>query len=221
MGRGVVFGIVAGVAGAAAWAALIYFTHFEIGYLAWGIGFLVGAAMLRGGGFGVRGGIAAALISLASIAGGKFAATHLICQKFAPDPIALTSEESMRVVLVDEVVREREEAGTPITWPDGVDPDEASGPEDYPKDVWAEGIKRWEALDADAKEKKRVERRRMLNEAWRMTFPQFRWYAFTNSFDAFDLLFGAFAVFTAYAIPTKVKVQKSRSDEPPNPYAQA
>lgn len=47
-GLGIVLGFLAAVAAAAAWAAVAIFTHYEIGWLAWGVGALVGAACLVG-----------------------------------------------------------------------------------------------------------------------------------------------------------------------------
>ncbi len=64
----------AGVLGAAAWAGLSIFANFEVGYLAWGVGGLVGIAAVRMGGRGVPMAIAAAAISLLAIFGGKLIA---------------------------------------------------------------------------------------------------------------------------------------------------
>ena len=64
----------AGVLGAAAWAGLSIFANFEVGYLAWGIGGLVGVATIKLGGRGMPMAVAAAVISLLSIFGGKFIA---------------------------------------------------------------------------------------------------------------------------------------------------
>lgn len=68
----------AGVLGAAAWAGLSIFANFEVGYLAWGIGALVGIAAVRLGGRGKPMAVAAAVISLCSIFGGKFIAMQAI-----------------------------------------------------------------------------------------------------------------------------------------------
>lgn len=71
---GLVVALIAGALGAAAWAALAIYANFEVGYLAWGIGALVGFATVRFGGFGQPMGVAAAIISVASIFGGKYLA---------------------------------------------------------------------------------------------------------------------------------------------------
>jgi hypothetical protein len=62
---GILAGFAAALAGAAAWAAVSFFTGFQIGYLAVGIGFVVGYAIRTvGGGFTRPFGIAGAVLSL-------------------------------------------------------------------------------------------------------------------------------------------------------------
>ena len=57
--------------GAAVWAGISHFTHMEIGYVAWGIGALVGYLAKRQGGKGKSTAVGCALVALASILGGK------------------------------------------------------------------------------------------------------------------------------------------------------
>ena len=66
--------LVAGALGAAAWAGLSIFANFEVGYLAWGVGGLVGLAAVKFGGRGTPMAVAAAAISLLAIFGGKIIA---------------------------------------------------------------------------------------------------------------------------------------------------
>lgn len=72
-------GAAAAVAGAAAWAALIVFANSEIGWLAVGIGALVGFAMVKAGGHGQMLAACAAVLAVLSIGTGKhFAYQHAI-----------------------------------------------------------------------------------------------------------------------------------------------
>lgn len=71
----------AALLGAAAWAGLVLATNFEIGYLAWGIGALVGFVMMKSGGSGTPMGVAAAVLSVLSILGGKLAATEITIRR--------------------------------------------------------------------------------------------------------------------------------------------
>ena len=72
--------IAGGVIGALIWGAISHFTGYEVGYVAWGIGGLVGWLATVAGGSGFTTAAAAGAIALVSIAGGKLLAT-----KFAID----------------------------------------------------------------------------------------------------------------------------------------
>lgn len=65
---------IAGVVGAVVWGTIAIYTGYEIGWIAWGIGFLVGAAANMFGGEGNGMGAACIVIVLLSIAGGKLIA---------------------------------------------------------------------------------------------------------------------------------------------------
>lgn len=82
-GPGVVWVVSGGIAaliGAAIWAAIGYFTEREIGWIAWGVGGLVGFAVAAGSqGFaGPTTGIGAAVMSAFSILLGKFLIVRLV-----------------------------------------------------------------------------------------------------------------------------------------------
>ncbi len=61
----------AAVVGAAAWGGITYLTNYEIGYVAWGIGLLVGVGAKIGGSSGKLAGVCCGLLALASIFAGK------------------------------------------------------------------------------------------------------------------------------------------------------
>ena len=67
--------------GALAWAAICYVTGYEIGYVAWGIGLLVGFMTVRLGGRGTPMAAAAAGLTLVSIFAGKVLSTRLLVEK--------------------------------------------------------------------------------------------------------------------------------------------
>jgi len=67
--------VAAGIIGAAIWAATAKFANYEIGYVAWGIGALVGGAAMFMGAAGRFGGMVCAVVALLSIAGGKYLGT--------------------------------------------------------------------------------------------------------------------------------------------------
>jgi len=67
----IVGAIVAGIIGALIWGAISFFTGYEIGYVAWGIGFLVGMGVVVTGGGSPMAGIMSAVVALVAILGGK------------------------------------------------------------------------------------------------------------------------------------------------------
>lgn len=77
----IVAGAVAAVIGAAIWAAISVFAKQEIGWIAIGLGFVVGMAVrFAGNGFEVRYAVIGAFLSLAGVVLGKFLA---LCGAFA------------------------------------------------------------------------------------------------------------------------------------------
>ena len=71
MGRSLGAAAVAAIIGAAAWAALSIYGGREYGLLAWGIGGLVGFAMIKSGGHGTLLAVAAAVFAVLAIGTGK------------------------------------------------------------------------------------------------------------------------------------------------------
>ncbi|MBN4052614.1 hypothetical protein JYT82_00715, partial [bacterium AH-315-K20] len=70
----IIAGCVAAVIGAAIWAAVAYYAHFEIGWIAWIIGAMVGGAVFATAGdqAGMMTGVGAAVIAIAGVVGGKY-----------------------------------------------------------------------------------------------------------------------------------------------------
>ena len=83
--RPLLLGGLVAMGGAAAWAAIVYFAHAEIGLLAWGIGAAIGAVMVRAGAHGTLLAVAAGALALASIASGKHLAFQMIVAEETAD----------------------------------------------------------------------------------------------------------------------------------------
>lgn len=204
MGMSAVLATLAGLAGAAVWAAIIYYTHYELGLIAWGIGALVGAAAFAGaGGYaGTSTGAMAAVVTILSIVGGKYAGAHFMVNEFlpaTPDAFEVT-EEDMLVSYADDVVEEWESQGRQLTWPEGMSVDEATEEKDYPPTVWAEAEKRWAMVD----EADRTAAMQAKQAEWQAGLAQvkdsIRLDAFKESFGVLDIVFFLFAIATAYGI---------------------
>lgn len=76
-GRPVWLMVGAAVAGAVAWGAISHLSGYEIGWLAWGIGLLIGASAVLAGGRGQSIAVMAGVLALLSIAGGRLAGIEL------------------------------------------------------------------------------------------------------------------------------------------------
>lgn len=59
------------------------------------------------------------------------------------------NDESMIALTADVIVLEREEAGQPVEWPEGVTYEHAYWEEDYPAELWAEAKDQWESLSTE------------------------------------------------------------------------
>lgn len=80
--RAFVFAALAAVAGAAVWAGVAILTKHEVGWVAWGIGALVGGAAAWAGARGSASGAICAALALVAIFGGKvFAMRHLVLKE--------------------------------------------------------------------------------------------------------------------------------------------
>ncbi|MCP5022738.1 MAG: hypothetical protein GY930_13310 [bacterium] len=66
----------AAILGAVVWAGIAIKTDYEIGWVAWGIGALVGFGTMKAGGIGMRPAVLAAVLAALSILGGRIGATH-------------------------------------------------------------------------------------------------------------------------------------------------
>lgn len=197
---------VGGLVGAAIWAAVAYYTNFEIGWIAWGIGVLAGFGAILGAkseGDTATGGIAA-VAAIAGIAAGKFGAIHFAVDKELNSPAFQSrmqvTEDEMLVVYADHVVEEWEAANKKVQWPPNVNPEEAQTEADYPKPVWAEAKKRWTALSVDQQDTARndeIEYRKQMLEFVRASI---KGEAFKESFGPFDILWAVLAIASAFGI---------------------
>src|SRR4051794_10714990 len=75
---GIIGALVGGVIGAVLWGVIVSVTNFEIGYMATGVGFLVGYGSAKLGGRGKVNGVLCAIIALLSMFGGKVMTLRLI-----------------------------------------------------------------------------------------------------------------------------------------------
>ncbi|MFA6244723.1 MAG: hypothetical protein WC655_27510 [Candidatus Hydrogenedentales bacterium] len=90
----IVMALLAAILGSGAWAALAISTDYEVGYVAWGIGVLVGWAGAKFGGRGMGMAVICAVLTLLSIFCGKLVATeHFLGKELETQLGALTEQD--------------------------------------------------------------------------------------------------------------------------------
>lgn len=217
---GVAAGAFAGLIGSLIWAALAYYTGFEIGYLAWGIGLLVGIAVAKGAGAQSQAlGAVAVLITVLSICGGKLLVIDVLLDEqmadVGADPNSQSpdqfDESDMIARIAGAKASQREEAGETIDWPE-IDFESMSEEEfdnfpvekQFPPALWAEAKTEWLALPDTEKQQRREaaaeEMKQLAANFGQAMKGAFRWEAFKQSFGLMDLLFFGLGVYTAWGI---------------------
>lgn len=208
--KAAVGGMLGGAVGAALWALVTLITSYEVGWIAWAVGGLVGlgvARAYRGVEHSTKGaGALAVVITVLAIPAGKYATI----EAGFPDDDELVDllventleEEYVVSFLADTVAEELTLGGDGVDWPPGVAPGTGSTRADYPRNVWAEAEARWAALSDQEKEGRREDATAATRANVTEQLPEIRAAikagAFFGSFGGMDLVFFALAMVTAY-----------------------
>jgi hypothetical protein len=114
----VLAGVVAAILGAVVWGLMVKWTDYEVGFVAWGIGFLVGIAVLRAtrGARGLVFQVVAVLCALLGILLGKYLSFVWVLQEVAERETQGAIE--FPVFSMDTVDLFRDELGTVFDWID-------------------------------------------------------------------------------------------------------
>ncbi|RLS34242.1 MAG: hypothetical protein DWH81_15720 [Planctomycetota bacterium] len=157
-------GLIGGLIGAAIWAGLIYYTGFEIGYVAVFVGFLSGVGVRFGANqwdYGLGPGLAAVAVAILALIAGKIAGVQLILHRELGNLQAQNRpaiHENIFIAALAEEVKaaqpNAEAAGTPNT-PAQVDEEVFEPeklPQQYPPEIWNQAKARWDEVP-DAKKK--------------------------------------------------------------------
>ncbi len=129
-------GALGGLLGAVLWAAISQWTGYEVGWIAWGLGGLVGLGVHFGGkrSGGVAAGGTAVILAVAGILAGKWGA---VWATYHGDELIISE-------IADVIVAEQTEAGYRVRMPPEDQADSLK--ECYPSEIWSEAARRWEAL---------------------------------------------------------------------------
>jgi len=207
---GVVGGGIGGAIGAIIWAGIYYFTNYEAGYVAWGVGGLVGFGFAKGNDTpGAAAGVIASIIAVLALLGGKVLIAQAIMIQEIPSQTeaidgAIASLEDEEVVIswvADDIIVDMEEDGEPVDWPAGIDPDNVYAESDYPKNVWKKATTEWASMSSEH----RKEYRSLVQERIRLNYEDYgeyraevRSYVFKESFGLLDIVFFLLAIGTAF-----------------------
>ena len=208
--RMALYGIGAGLFAAILWGAFSYATGRELGWIAWGVGVLVGLA-IRFAAEDVVGwmpGILAVGIALLSILCGKYLAVRLVvANEFAGihDVLDHLEPEFAKVELGNEVVAEYEAKKKKLNWPKKTRllTAETSGPQmasEFPADVWKETNRRWDTLKSEEKERRMAVAKQNLDKRIDAGRRSAVARGFDNTFTPFDALWFLLAAGTAFRI---------------------
>ena len=120
----VIAGLIAAVAGGFLWAVIVVVTSYEVGWVAWGVGLLVGLTMLKVAGMPSRGlAVRAAVLAAVGLLVGRWLIIEIGVRTELRDEIAASPELLQQAVFVDMI----ENQGLP---PDLTASIEALGEED-------------------------------------------------------------------------------------------
>lgn len=195
-------GIIGGVIGAAIWAGISYATNHEIGWIAWGVGFLVGAGVRVGSQDwdGPVPGLIAVVLSVVAILGGKYATASLLVSKFDVATNFTITNDDMKEGLCYSIIEERTTKGTPVKWAPGKNLENAATLADFPADVQQEATKKWDAFSPAEQQQQIAERKAQMEEARKMIRGVMHGAAFESSFGPMDILFFLLAAYTAFRL---------------------
>ena len=204
--RWLVGGLIGGAAGIAIWVLVGYYTHHEVGWIAWGVGFLTGlgvryVAFLGGEEASFGKGLLACLMAIGAILAAKYLVFVLsVGGKGHENPFCAANQmrcddEALIARIANDIADETINRGEKIAWPAGISRETASKPSDFPANLWKAAQARWNQLGPNGQEQ---ERERLLRAM--ALSEQARWHGFVESFTLWDLLWFGLAIFTAYHV---------------------
>lgn len=201
LGQQILGGLIGGVMSAGIWVAIAYFTGYEVGFVAWGVGLLVGLGVMSasGGRPSPVAPVAAGLIALVAVLGGKAGTAMLVADELRHE-LGLDGAKTKEMVIsamAEEVLKEATAEGMTFDdhWPPGVlDTDDVRA--FYPPQVWREAERRWYELSASEQMALRTQVQTTLDASSGLLFIQ----VFFGSFGLVDMIWLVLATMSAFKI---------------------
>jgi phosphate/sulfate permease len=194
---------IAGLVGAAIWAGISYATNYEIGYIAWAIGGMVGVAVRYVAGEDQEGagpGLTAAIVAILAVLGGKFVATSLLVSSLTSGFNVSLTDDDMMMGYASELARERLDRGQHVAFENGKSWEKAESLADFPADIRQQATAKWQAMPAEQRQKEKALHEAALQAMVSDVQSQLRSSAFADSFSLFDGLWFFLAAGTAYRL---------------------
>jgi hypothetical protein len=202
----IIGGIIGGGIGAAVWAGISYNTGYEIGWIAWGVGALTGVGVLAAarGHAGTLTGLIAVCIAVGAVLVGKYTAVSMLVDDMIGEGGSkiVFNDDMLKAELARTVATEFESKGTIYAWPQDMNREEAFEPEDFPKPIWTEAMRRWDKMDPERREEWR---RDMQDELRTFVAAAVKEEGFLYTFSIFDILWFLLAIGSAYSLGSGAK----------------
>ena len=196
MGKPVIFGVVAGAIGTAIWVAIGYFLEAEVGYVAWGIGFLVGVGVAIGAdeSIGAATGVVATVIAVLSVVLGKYLVVYFLMHNaMGAVPEFEMSDTNVIASFAREIAEEESLTLNEVA-------DDAPVEAAYPGDVWQRASEKFRQTSPEEVQRIKDERQAAVKEVIGDFEEGMRDAAFKDSFGPFDILWFALAAITAFSV---------------------
>ena len=217
-------GVIAGSIGALVWAAIAYFTGYEVGWVAWGVGGLVGFGVVLGnsGNRSRAAGIIAVVITVMALMAAKYTTVQLVLSDGSEITEVLVSglqdDELVVSYIADDVVVEFMSDDIPVHWPVGVDPSQATTQVEYPADVWTIAQSRWDGMVLTEREEYRSSLEEMVTANLALALDELRGelaqVGFIGSFGFLDIIFFGLAIATAYKVAAVAATEQQVMQQP-------
>lgn len=217
-------GVIAGSIGALVWAGIAYFTGYEVGWVAWGVGGLVGFGVVLGnsGNRSRAAGIIAVVITVMALMAAKYTTVQLVLSDGSEITEALVSglqdDELVVSYIADDVVVEFMSDDIPVHWPVGVDPSQATTQVEYPADVWTIAQSRWDGMVLTEREEYRSSLEEMVTANLALALDELRGelaqVGFIGSFGFLDIIFFGLAIATAYKVAAVAATEQQVMQQP-------
>ncbi len=214
IGKWVISGTIGGAVSAGIWTAIAYSTGYEIGWIAWFVGVIVGfcVRMAAGEDEGFGPGLTAVGIAVLALVIGKYATVSLLVdQEFGKTVGAMprVTADNFQLELCSEVAEEWTAEKKKIKWLPGKSAEVAQELQDYPQAVRDEAKKRWDAKPAAEQQDLLATRQKVVEEITGSLIAGAKSEVFKSSFNGYDILFFILAIVSAFKVGSGMQSDES------------